>query len=102
MCHFPGLLFSVGSLLLPVIPISWNNVMCTGAENTLTECSHSQISGAHSCSHGDDAIVQCLSSKLHCYESLILLLNPIAAIIIIIMEILFSVHVPIIIRNMFT
>ena len=72
MCRFTGLLFSVGSLLLPVVPISWNNVMCTGTENTLTECSYSQISGAHSCSHGDDAIVECLSSKLHYYESLIL------------------------------
>ena len=71
MYRFTGLLHSVGSLVLPVVPISWNNVMCTGTENTLTECSHSQISGAHSCSHGDDAVVECLSSKLHYYESLI-------------------------------
>ena len=41
-------------------PIHMNNVGCTGTELSLIDCPHSR---SHSCSHRDDAAVQCQTSK---------------------------------------
>ena len=43
-------------------PIHMSNVGCTGTESSLTDCPHIR---QHSCSHSDDAAVQCLTSKLN-------------------------------------
>jgi hypothetical protein len=40
-------------------PIHMNNVGCTGTEQSLVDCPHSRH---HSCSHRDDAAVQCQTS----------------------------------------
>ena len=42
-------------------PIHMNNVGCTGTELSLLDCPHSR---SHSCSHHDDAAVQCQTSTL--------------------------------------
>ena len=43
-------------------PIHMDNVRCTGAEMSLIDCPHSR---SHSCSHHDDAAVQCQTSKVN-------------------------------------
>ena len=40
-----------------------NNVDCSGTESSLLECSHPGIGAIGSCSHGDDAGVNCRESK---------------------------------------
>ena len=40
-----------------------SNVYCSGTESNLIECSHAGIGAIGSCSHGDDAGVNCRASK---------------------------------------
>ena len=46
-------------------PIFLNNVICTGDEMTLLDCSSDPIGMTGSCTHEDDAGVQCRSSKFN-------------------------------------
>jgi len=39
-------------------PIYYDEVICTGTETRLADCSHSGI-GIHNCGHGEDAGVRC-------------------------------------------
>ena len=39
-------------------PIYYDDVVCTGRETRLADCSHSGI-GIHNCGHGEDAGVRC-------------------------------------------
>ena len=53
---FTGAIFGPGSY---AIPIHLDNVLCSGSETSLLNCSHSPI-GQHSCMHTEDASVDCL------------------------------------------
>ena len=44
-------------------PIYLDNVVCTGNESRLQNCSHNGV-GSHNCNHFEDAGVEC-SSKMH-------------------------------------
>ena len=49
-------------------PILLDNVVCTGSESHLANCSHRGI-GIHSCNHFEDAGVRCIGEyaiKLYC------------------------------------
>ena len=44
------------------LPIHLNDVVCTGAESRIVDCSHT---GRHNCVHNEDAGVQCNSTREH-------------------------------------
>ena len=46
-----------------------DNVRCTGTELSLIDCPHSR---SHSCSHRDDAAVQCQTSKVNQQRSILI------------------------------
>ena len=46
-----------------------DNVRCTGTEMSLIDCPHSR---SHSCSHHDDAAVQCQTSKVNQQQSVLI------------------------------
>ena len=48
------------NVLLHVVPIALTNVLCSGNENTISECSF-DIYDDNKCDHFDDAIVNCNS-----------------------------------------
>ena len=45
--------------ILPVVPIALTNVMCTGNETTISECSF-DIYDDNECDHSSDVIVNCI------------------------------------------
>ena len=45
--------------ILRVVPIALTNVMCTGNETTISECSF-DIYDDNECDHFDDVIVNCI------------------------------------------
>ena len=48
------------TIILRVIPIAWTNIMCTGNEDTLSECRYSGVAGNPACNHSYDIVVSCL------------------------------------------
>ena len=47
------------SIALPLIPITRTNMMCSGLENALSECSFNGTNGNPDCDHSDDIITFC-------------------------------------------
>ena len=47
------------SFSLPLIPITRTNMMCSGLENALSECSFNGTNGNPDCDHSDDMLVIC-------------------------------------------
>ena len=44
-----------------------DDVICSGSESTILQCSHSLV-GRHSCDHGDDVSVNCSDSGIEHYD----------------------------------
>ena len=55
---YPGARFGPGTG-----PIHLNNVMCSGAERTIFECTSDGLGVSGSCTHADDAAVMCQESE---------------------------------------
>jgi hypothetical protein len=68
VCRDLGYRFAVRNILRARVPrkstgrIWLNNVVCTGREQTLESCSHSDWGNTHYCRHYSDVGVQCSSS----------------------------------------
>ena len=44
---------------ISIVPITRTNMVCTGTEVTISECSFDGVDGDPFCDHGDDLIVVC-------------------------------------------
>ena len=44
-----------------------DDVICSGSESTILQCSHSLV-GRHDCNHGDDVSVNCSDSGIENYD----------------------------------
>ena len=60
-CCIPGTVHNERfyNVFLYVVPIALTNMMCTGNENAISECSYKRVDGNHGCTHRDDMIVNC-------------------------------------------
>ena len=56
------------SFVLSLVPIALTNMMCTGFENAISECSSDGVGGNPDCDHFDDILIACASKLLprHC------------------------------------
>ena len=63
---FLGQLFNVEnsdvSLPLPTVPILLDDVICTGSETSLVQCSHNGFN-EHNCYHYEDVVVECVGKR---------------------------------------
>lgn len=62
--HYSGLLFTestLDTLFRSIVPIKITNMVCTGNESSLSECSYDGPDGDTSCTHGDDVVIRCAS-----------------------------------------
>ena len=53
------------NLIFSVVPIARTNMMCTGNEDTLSECRYSGVDGNRNCDHSYDIIVSCIGKSDH-------------------------------------
>ena len=42
-----------------VVPIAWTNMVCTGNEDTISECRYSGVDGNLNCDHSYDIALRC-------------------------------------------
>ena len=49
--------------LLSLVPIAQTNMMCTGNEDTLSECRYSGADGNPACDHTYDILVDCIGKS---------------------------------------
>ena len=49
--------------ILRVVPIARTNMVCSGNENTLSECRYSGVDGNPSCEHDFDILVDCIGKN---------------------------------------
>ena len=47
-----------------------DDVICSGSESTILQCSHSSV-GQHNCNHGEDVSVHCSDSGIEHYDILL-------------------------------
>ena len=60
ICLFTGFVeFDIGGILQIVVPITQTNMICTGAEDSLSQCSFDGVDGDPTCTHEDDIILVC-------------------------------------------
>ena len=57
--------FDTGGILQIVVPIAWTNMMCTGAEDSLSQCSFDGVDGDPTCTHADDIILVCTCKQFN-------------------------------------
>ena len=70
--HFKILKFFSGHMFrlfdfdvtLPDIPILLDDVMCTGNETSLLQCSHNGFNN-HNCRHNEDIVLACVGKRVH-------------------------------------
>ena len=48
-----------------VIPITRTNMMCTGDEDTISQCSFDGVDGDPTCTHEDDLIIVCTRKQFN-------------------------------------
>ena len=64
--QFTGQLLNVEysdvSLPLPSIPILLDDVICTGSETSLVQCSHNGFN-EHNCYHNEDIVIECIGKR---------------------------------------
>ena len=51
------------SLPLPIVPILLDDVMCTGNETSVLQCSHNGFNN-HNCYHSEDIILACVGKRI--------------------------------------
>ena len=49
--------------ILRVVPIARTNMVCTGDEDTISQCEYSGIDGNPDCDHSYDIIVDCIGKS---------------------------------------
>ena len=62
--HFSGPVYSLSdfSVTLPIVPILLDNVVCTGNETSLVQCSHNGFN-EHNCYHSEDIVLMCVGKR---------------------------------------
>ena len=62
--HLSGLIFSLSDfdVTLSDIPILLDDVICSGNETSLVQCSHDGYSN-HDCSHSEDIVLACVGER---------------------------------------
>ena len=45
--------------ILRVVPIARTNIVCSGNENTLSECRYNGVDGNSACEHNFDILIRC-------------------------------------------
>ena len=54
-----GLVESDHGFALSLVPITRTNMMCTGFENSISQCSFDGATGNSDCDHSDDILIIC-------------------------------------------
>ena len=52
-------------IILHIVPIARTNMVCTGNENTLSQCGYSGVDGNPDCDHSYDIIVDCIGKSYY-------------------------------------
>ena len=55
---------------LEVVPIIWTNLMCEGNEESITNCSYSELDENHNCIQDNNIIVSCYCKFVNVCTSL--------------------------------
>ena len=69
ICHFSGLVYEerdITGILQSVVPITRTNMMCTGYEDTISQCSFDGADG-DTCTHKNDIIIFCTRKQFNAH-----------------------------------